>query len=252
MIKMNPLAVTIVARNEAERYLEPVLKQVEQYADGIVLIDNTRGEDKAADMARGYGAKVIEFPYDDFTQARPIAWEAAIEYYDPLFILALDADELLFPHSLESLELVMESELDVIGATRYHAFYSPFQVRVDGAWNPSYNHIPVMMRVRPKVPYTLPTSHQSGDRPRLSEEGMSMTPLIMLNILHLGYAHPEDIEHKHKTVAMRSDDNLSNRHKTIATTPSLMPLPYNFPKLAQLIALSPLWPDIAVQTQAFE
>ncbi len=245
------LAVAMMVRNESGRYLEAVLTQAKEYAGNNILIVDNDSEDDTPELAIKMGARVIRYPYPFHEQQiRYLAWEAASEFFRPRFIMVLDADELLFPRSIEVLEDIYNSQLEVIGGTWYHAFYAPHTVRVDGYWNSSYSHQPLMMRVNPQAEYTWNSSPLHGGR--LNEQGMSMVPLNMLNILHLGYAHKDDIVKKH-AYYLKHDPRGERvglaHYNSIVATPSLMPLPYPFPGLEQLLATSSLWPNYSMPKQ---
>lgn len=84
------LSVCMIVRNE-KRYLASCLNSIKKVADEIVLVD-TGSEDRSADIARIFGAKVSQFQWrDDFSAAR----NAGLDKAEGDWILILDADELI-------------------------------------------------------------------------------------------------------------------------------------------------------------
>ncbi len=91
---MPGLSVCLIVRNE-EPNLARALRSVRDVAEEIVVVD-TGSTDRSVDIARGYGARVFPFPWrDDFAAARNYSFDQA----ENDWILWLDADEELLPHS---------------------------------------------------------------------------------------------------------------------------------------------------------
>jgi glycosyltransferase involved in cell wall biosynthesis len=86
------LSVCIIARDE-ERTISKALSSVRTIADEIVVVD-TGSRDNTMNIARSFGAKVVQIPWrDDFSEARNAAIDSATKDY----ILMLDADEFIGP-----------------------------------------------------------------------------------------------------------------------------------------------------------
>ena len=84
------LSVCMIARNE-QRYLASCLNSIKKVAAEIVLVD-TGSEDRTADIARIFGARVGNIQWcDDFAAARNVGLEQA----EGDWILILDADEMI-------------------------------------------------------------------------------------------------------------------------------------------------------------
>ena len=89
---MPEVALSMIVRNEAQtlrRCLESVRGAVKE-----MVIGDTGSTDGTPSIAREYGARVIEIPWDnDFAAARNLALAAV----DSDWVLSLDADEMLDP-----------------------------------------------------------------------------------------------------------------------------------------------------------
>jgi glycosyltransferase involved in cell wall biosynthesis len=88
------ITLCIVARDEAE-FLPECLESVQGVVDEMILVD-TGSTDETPEIARRYGAVVLECPWsDDFSVPRNLALQHATGDW----ILVLDADERLHPRS---------------------------------------------------------------------------------------------------------------------------------------------------------
>jgi tetratricopeptide (TPR) repeat protein len=92
------ISLCMIVKNE-ERFLRKCLESVKDVVDEIVIVD-TGSTDSTMEIAKSYGAVLLERPWrDDFAWARNQALEAATKRW----ILVLDADEELLPESLSTL-----------------------------------------------------------------------------------------------------------------------------------------------------
>jgi glycosyltransferase involved in cell wall biosynthesis len=86
---MPGISAVIITFNEA-RNIGRCLSSLEGIADEIVVVDGF-SSDETADIARSFGAKVIQRNWNGFVDAKNFARESASQPY----ILSLDADEAL-------------------------------------------------------------------------------------------------------------------------------------------------------------
>ncbi|MCX6155058.1 MAG: glycosyltransferase [Candidatus Kapabacteria bacterium] len=101
------LSVCIIAKNE-ENNLRDCLESVRTIAEEIILVD-TGSTDSTIEIAREYGAKIIESPWcDDFSYSRNISIENASCKY----ILIIDADERLINPDL-LIEAITNSKQEI-------------------------------------------------------------------------------------------------------------------------------------------
>lgn len=92
------LALCMIVKDEAD-VLADCLASVAGVVDEIIIAD-TGSTDDSRDIARMFGARVIEIPWlDDFGAAR----NAALEHVTADWVLVLDADEVLTPNQADSL-----------------------------------------------------------------------------------------------------------------------------------------------------
>lgn len=89
---MPTLSIAMIVKNE-EAHLGHCLASVEGLAEEVVVVD-TGSTDRTREIARGHGAKVVEFAWcDDFSAAR----NESLKHCTGDWILILDADEAIDP-----------------------------------------------------------------------------------------------------------------------------------------------------------
>ena len=105
------LSLCMIVRDE-EQMLPRCLAAVAPAVDEIVIVD-TGSTDATVEIARSFGAKVIEFPWTgSFSEARNVSFEAATGDW----VMYLDADEVLVAEDVEQLRALT-------GRTWREAFY---------------------------------------------------------------------------------------------------------------------------------
>ncbi len=88
--KKPTLSLAMIVKNE-ENYLAHCLESVKNLVDEIVIVD-TGSQDKTKEIAKVFGAKVYDFPWNgDFSEARNFSLSKA----EGDWILVLDADEII-------------------------------------------------------------------------------------------------------------------------------------------------------------
>jgi tetratricopeptide (TPR) repeat protein len=178
------LSVCLIIRNEAE-VLSRCLASVAPLADEIIVVD-TGSSDSSRDIAHQFGARLIDWPWqDDFAAARNVSLAAATQDW----ILVIDADEYLPPDSQTILEAFL-----------WHPFpgLPRCQVRIDNrSEEPDKDYSHYLTRLFPRhadLRYHYPI-HE-----RLAYHGPGHSPKIALTqlvLVHTGYQQ-QVYQQKHK------------------------------------------------------
>ncbi len=113
---MPTLACAILAKDVAKHIGDCV--QSCAFADAVVVFD-TRSADGTPDIARAAGARVIDTPFINFSQARNVA----LAHLSADWVLFVDADERVTPELAAEVRRVIQNDA------------------VAGWWIPRYNHI---------------------------------------------------------------------------------------------------------------
>ncbi len=118
----------MIAKNE-ERHLSRCLESVQGLVNEIVLVD-TGSTDRTVQIARSFGAQVLDFAWqDDFSAARNHSLEAA----GGDWILVIDADESIAARDHARIRAWLRRErLDAVTASQRHYLPSGFVV----GWQP--------------------------------------------------------------------------------------------------------------------
>lgn len=105
------LSITMIVRNE-EKTLPRALDSIQDAADEIIIVD-TGSTDRTIDIARSYGAHVIQFPWNNhFSDAR----NKALEVARGTWILTMDADEWMPAEDIQRLRQLIDD-------TSVHAYF---------------------------------------------------------------------------------------------------------------------------------
>jgi glycosyltransferase involved in cell wall biosynthesis len=102
------LSAVIVAQNE-EGNIRRCLASL-RFADEVVVVDGL-SEDRTAEIAKQYGARVFERKWDGFAAQKQFAIDSARGDW----ILLVDADEEVTPELGEEVQLLLESESEFDG-----------------------------------------------------------------------------------------------------------------------------------------
>jgi glycosyltransferase involved in cell wall biosynthesis len=135
---MSRIIANMVVRNEADKWLESVLERVMTQVDELCLTDDC-STDNTVEIARKFTDKIQVMSEPIFATnegaLRQKSWdflEQHVDTNDDWWVLAIDADEMLYEtrHSLE--ELTNQKRFDVLSIEFYH-MWSDTHFRVDKA-----------------------------------------------------------------------------------------------------------------------
>ncbi len=143
---MTKICANMIGRNEANKYLRPVLERLATQVDLITFTDDA-SDDDTADIAREYGAQVQVMPEPTFStnegKLRQASWEwleTQITPTDTWWILAIDCDEMLYPHPDRPLHHLTDeydpTPIGALGIEFYH-MWDENNFRVDKQWRPN-------------------------------------------------------------------------------------------------------------------
>jgi len=127
------LSVIVIAKNE-EQMIGDCLKSVRQLADEIILVDSG-STDKMVDIAREYGAKIINLPSEKLEFAK---WRnAGLKEAKGSWVFYLDADERVTPDLQEEIQFAIEKKEYIAYQIPRRNFYLGKEMHYGGAW-PDY------------------------------------------------------------------------------------------------------------------
>lgn len=130
----------MVGKNEANRFLEPVLQRLCEQVDKIVFTDDC-SDDNTAEIAAKY-AEVFSTEKTLFTEnegnLRSNAWKNLENFAkEGDWIVAIDCDEMLYHTGNQEIRSILnQSPFDVVNVRFYH-MWNEHQYRVDKFWAPN-------------------------------------------------------------------------------------------------------------------
>lgn len=224
------LITAMIMRNEADRYLEEVLTRANEYSDKIVILDDN-STDHSVEKAEFHGAKV--YTHDDESlfweqehTLREYLWKHILprEAHTNDWILALDCDEILSDYFLTVKDqLLSQDNIGTFTFRIYEAWGSRDKIRIDKTWNPMGKETPMLTRFTPSVNYMFPQIGLHSGRLPMNVIG----PVIPsgINMLHLGWANPEEHADKIKRY-VEMDKNphpiMKAHYQSMTETPTLI------------------------------
>ena len=138
---MAKLIANMVIRNEADKWLRPVLERVASQVDALCVTDDCSDDDSVS-IVKEYTDLVQVMPEATFStnegKLRQQSWnflEQHVSTNDDWWVLAIDADEMLYETKYSLEELIDQRQFDVMSIEFYH-MWSETQFRVDKAWRP--------------------------------------------------------------------------------------------------------------------
>lgn len=157
-----PLIAGCLIARDCEATIGRALDSLRGVADELVVVVDSRTTDRTAEIAMGFGAKVVTREFDDFAGQR----NASLDLATAPWAFILDADEWLErPGNIREAVANAPSDVDAIAVTFSFADGSPNFAETAG----------LMERVlrRERVRYRFPIHHQTtGVRGRMIAEGL--------------------------------------------------------------------------------
>jgi 2-polyprenyl-3-methyl-5-hydroxy-6-metoxy-1,4-benzoquinol methylase/GT2 family glycosyltransferase len=186
------ITLTMVVRNESNRFLEEVLQEHRKYIDAAVIIDDGSTDDTVAvclEVLQGIPVRLVRNEHSKFhneVELRKQQWAETIET-DPDWILNLDADEMFERRFVAEVhQLVLQQEIDVF-CFRLYDFWDDIHYREDDSWKSHFTYRPFLIRYRKDFVYKWKDTPQHCGR---FPENVFELPhkLSELRVKHLGWS----------------------------------------------------------------
>lgn len=153
------ITLSMVVRNEENRYLRRMLEFYRDIIDAAVIIDDA-SEDRTADICRevleGVPLTLFTLPESLFGNEyllRKRAWNETART-NPDWVLTLDADEIFEDSFAAQIEgIVRQKEHDAI-YFRLYDMWTETHYREDAYWKAHHFYQPFLVRYRPGLTYT--------------------------------------------------------------------------------------------------
>jgi len=166
------LSLSMIVKNE-EMFLADCLRSVEDLVDEMVIVD-TGSTDRTIEIARSFGARVIEIEWPhDFSKARNVGLDAI----STPWVLIMDADEELVRDDMESLREAL-----------VHPVADAYNIRIislmDRAEDITESYVTRVLRSDPRIRFRGEIHEQLFQA--LVDAGLTLTQLDV-RLTHKGY-----------------------------------------------------------------
>jgi hypothetical protein len=219
----NRVLLSMLVKNEADRFLPEVLRAAANYVDQVLIVDDGSTDDTVAvceRILRGKPHRIVqlgESTFHDEHRLRRMQWELA-RAERPDWILCLDADELFESRMARELRpLVDQNSHDAI-AFRLYDFWDARHYRDDPLWRAHRSFRPFLVRNLPTLGDAFHERAQHCGRwPQTVEQLRTATSDLRLK--HLGWARAADRHRKYERYRQLDPDG---RHGSLAQYASIL------------------------------
>lgn len=227
---MTKIYGSMVMKNEADRYLRAVLEHMRPFLDQLFIFDDNSTDDSRM-IATQYDTVICPRPADcpswiehegKFRQSAWGTFEVVMQPHPGDWILSFDADEFLvrieddFSDVRPTLDRVVENAKNVGDVGVVLPFPEIFDiangipmVRTDGLWDTIRG--PRLFEYRTGGSWS-DRSMGCGSEPTYVAEGPTSSHNLGLNMLHFGYAKPEEHAARHERYSELLEHGHSNKH----------------------------------------
>ncbi|MDR6881951.1 methyltransferase domain-containing protein [Bacillus sp. 3255] len=154
----NKLTLSMVVKNESNRFLKEVLQEHRQYIDAAVIIDDGSTDDTVSvclETLKGIPVRLVRNEHSKFHNEINLRKQQWLETLatEPDWILNLDADE-MFEHrfATEIHHLLQQQDADVF-CFRLYDFWDEIHYREDVMWQSHFAYRPFLLRYRKDFDY---------------------------------------------------------------------------------------------------
>lgn len=195
-VRGNRITLAMLVRNEADRYLEKVLRHAARYIDSAVILDDA-SEDSTVEVCRkaleGIPLVLVsnsEPSFKNEVSLRKQHWELTLET-NPDWVLLLDADEMFEERAVQEIKILASNPGVEVYSFRLYDMWNEENFRDDRLWSAHQRYWARMVRFVPGFPYRwLENPLHCGGLPRNIHDMKAASS--SLRIKHFGWMKPAD------------------------------------------------------------
>lgn len=196
------LTLSMIVKNEANRYLPEILARYRLFIDEAVIIDDGSTDESVAicrDVLHDIPLHLIQNKTSQFSNEiilRKQQWEETVRT-DPVWILNLDADEIFEDRFAEQVDEILEQKIHDAIYFRLYDMWNETHYREDSYWQAHHSYRPFLIRFRPDVEYSWRETPQHCGRFPITINQYSYS-CHSARIKHYGWASSEDRQRKYQ------------------------------------------------------
>ncbi|QDH20846.1 glycosyltransferase family 2 protein [Saccharibacillus brassicae] len=197
------ITLSMVVKNESDRFLKEALAQHVKYIDSAVIIDDA-SEDTTASICKEMLSSVKhtiiknkESKFNNEVELRRQQWEATIQE-DPDWILNVDADEVFEELFNTNIHVIVQRADVKTVSFRLYDMWDSTHYREDEYWYAHNTLRPFMIRYCPDAEYEWLEEKQHCGRFPKNILNIGLNAKSDLRLKHLGWSRKEDREFKYK------------------------------------------------------
>lgn len=191
------ITLSMIMKNEADRYLRRVLEDAKKYITDAVIIDDASTDNSVAiceEILKDIPLKIVKNKESLFSNEivlRKQQWEETVKT-NPDWIVFLDADQIFEEKFHEGIhELILSPHVDAF-YFRLYDFWDENHYREDEHWQAQNRHRIFLVRYRPDIPYVWhhEKAQHCGSYPTTIWKLIG--GITSLRLKHYGWAKEED------------------------------------------------------------
>lgn len=207
------ITLSMVVRNEADKFLRKMLLACIEYVDDVLIIDDASTDNTVIlceELLHDVPHVIVKNKQSLFANEyilREQQWKETIKL-DPEWILFLDADEIFEPCFKDQIREVLLSDPG-IDVYKFRLFdrWNELEYRSDDLWNAHLRYVPFIVRYRKEIPYLFEKKVQHCGRIPWNVKYMK-SQKSELRLQHLGWMLPEIREHKYNRYMQLDPDGV--------------------------------------------
>lgn len=196
------ITLSMIMKNEGERYLREVLTAAKEYITDAVIIDDGSTDNSVAivkEVLKGIPLTLIQNDQSKFGNEcllREQQWNETVKT-NPQWILCLDADEIFETKFKDQVSELVANPLVDAYYFRLYDFWDKTHYRDDQYWQAHNVYRPFLIRYNPGMKYSFKQAAQHCGRFPLEVSSYTYQ-LSNLRLKHFGWENNKDREAKYK------------------------------------------------------
>ena len=195
------LTLSMIVKNEENRYLEDVLMNAMKYVDEVMILDDASTDNTVAlceRILKDFPHKIVvntESMFHKEGYLRKKQWDETIKM-NPDWILFLDADEILEDRMQKVVSSLLENDSVDLFCFKLYDMWDQNRYRSDSYWNAHTRYMPFLLRYQPNYKYRFNMANHHCGRMPMNVLQMDYAN-VDIRVKHYGWSRAEDRKAKY-------------------------------------------------------